>query len=110
MIDYNIFNALPYMAKGRWFAFTLSSDGTDHTIEKSDGNIGSISGDFIKLPAGFHVIDAKYDITFVPNATASTMDHCTKNYADGSQAVPIPAPAKYTEAVVWVFANYVPLS
>ena len=103
-LNYNFF---PYMAKGRWYAFELSSDGTDHTIEKGD-LVGTISGDFVKLPAGYHIIDQKADVTFIPDAAAATYSFGLKNYADGTQAFPIPAAAKYSKAVIWVFANYEP--
>lgn len=110
MHRFNIFNYLPHQAKGRWFAFEVSSDGSDHSIDKGDIDAVEISGNFLKLTAPFHIIDMKYDIQFVPDAAADTMDLCIKNYADGTQAVPLPKPAKYQKATVWVFANYVPLS
>lgn len=99
-------NEFPFMDKGRWYAFHLSSDGTNHTIEDSD-IIGVLSGDAVKLPEGFHITNVTYDISFIPDAAASTLAVSIKNYADGTQAFLLPAPAKYTELVAYVF-GYIP--
>lgn len=93
----------PYMARGRWYQFFLESDGTDHTITTEDLD-GTLSGDFVKLPELYHIVDVKYDINFIDDATASVFSYSVKNYADNSQAFPIPPAAKYEDMTVYVFA------
>lgn len=97
----------PYLTKGRWYQFFIESDGVDHTITTGDLT-GSLSGDFVKLPEGYQIIDTKYNINFIEDATAAVFSYSVKNYADGTQAFPIPGADKYEDLTAYVFAVYDP--
>lgn len=96
----------PYMRRGRWFEFRIVSDGKELCIGVNPSLDASASGGYIKLPAGFHIIDVKYDISFLPDAKSEVLTPSIKTYAGGVQAFPIPKADKFDHLTAWVFANY----
>lgn len=97
----------PYMDRGRWFQFRAVSDGEKEIFVSVNPSLeASYSGGFIKLPAGYHIIDVKYDISFLPDAKSEALTPSIKTFAGGVQAFPIPKPEKFDHLTAWVFANY----
>lgn len=95
----------PY-SYGRWFKIFVESDGTASSITTSDISSAEISGTYIKMPAGFHVLDTIYDITAETGGTASSVQNGVKIYNDGKQAIAIPAVDVYTSATIYVFGYF----
>jgi len=96
----------PYMNRGRWYEFRIVSDGKEILASVSPSLDASYSGGYIKLPAGYHIIDVKYDISFLPDAKSDVLTPSIKTYAGGVQAFPIPKADKFDHLTAWVFANY----
>lgn len=95
----------PY-AKGRWYRFFIESNGEAITLVESDIEDAVVSGTRIKMPVGFHCMEEIYDISAVPGGTAAGMQHSTYIYADGCQAVNIPAKDLFDWAYVYVFGYF----
>lgn len=96
----------PYTNRGRWYEFRIVSDGQEMLISASPSIKAAYSGGYIKLPAGYHIIDVKYDISFLPDAKSEVLTPSIKTYAGGVQAFPVPKPDKFDHLTAWVFANY----
>lgn len=96
----------PYMNRGRWYEFRIVSDGSEMAVGVNPSLDVSYSGGYIKLPNGFHIIDVKYDISFLADAKGDVLTPSIKTYAGGVQAFPIPKPDKFDHLTAWVFANY----
>lgn len=96
----------PYMRRGRWFEFQATSDGESMFLCVNPSLEASHSGGYIKLPAGYHIIDVKYDISFRADAKSEVLTPSIKTYAGGVQAFPIPKADKFDRLTAWVFANY----
>jgi len=96
----------PYTNRGRWYEFRIVSDGQEMLISVSPSIKASPSGGYIKLPAGYHIIDVKYDISFLTDAKSEVLTPSIKTYAGGVQAFPIPKADKFDHLTAWVFANY----
>ena len=98
----------PYMNRGQWFIFEIEViEGETHLKSLHHAMQGaSISGNFVKLPAGYHIINVKYDISFLTDAKSEVLTPSIKNYAGGVQAFPIPKADKFDHLTTWVFANY----
>lgn len=91
---------------GRWYRFFIESDGESIFLTESDIEDAVVSGTRIKLGEDFHVIDVKYDITSIAGGSAAGVQNSTYIYADGTQAVNIPAKDLFTSAYVYVFGHY----
>ena len=93
----------PY-AIGRWYRIFIESDGTDRKITQTDIDASEIeiSGDYLKMPFAFHVIDVKYDIMSSNGGAASALGGL-KIYNDGCQAIAIPKADVYDSAYIYVF-------
>lgn len=91
----------PY-AKGRWYRLFVESDGTAYTITESDLEV-EISGQYVKMPENFHVLDTVYDIDAVTGGTAADMNKVIRIYNDGRQAISLPASALFDYTYVYVF-------
>ena len=96
----------PYTNRGRWYEFRIVSDGQEMLISVSPSLKASHSGGYIKLPAGYHIIDVKYDISFLTDAKSEVLTPSIKTYAGVVQAFPIPKADKFDHLTAWVFANY----
>lgn len=96
----------PYMRRGRWYEFRIVSDGNEMAVGVNPSLDASYSGGYIKLPVGFHIIDVKYDISFLTDAKLEVLTPSIKTYAGGVQAFQIPKPDKFDHLTAWVFANY----
>lgn len=96
----------PYTNRGRWYEFRIVSDGQEMLISASPSIKATYSGGYIKLPAGFHIIDVKYDISFLTDAKSEVLTPSIKTYAGGVQAFQVPKPDKFDHLTAWVFANY----
>ena len=96
----------PYTNRGRWYEFRIVSDGKEMLISVSPHLKASYSGGYIKLPAGYHIIDVKYDISLLTDAKSEVLTPSIKTYAGGVQAFPIPKADKFDHLTAWVFANY----
>jgi len=96
----------PYTNRGRWYEFRIVSDGQEMLISVSPSLKASASGGYIKLPVGYHIIDVKYDISFLTDAKSEVLAPSIKTYAGGVQAFPIPKADKFDHLTAWVFANY----
>ncbi len=96
----------PYMNRGRWYEFRAVSDGKGILVSVNPSLEASCSGGYIKLPAGYHIIDVKYDISFLPDAKSEVLTPSIKTYAGGVQAFQVPRPDKFDHLTAWVFANY----
>lgn len=75
--------------KGKMIRIFLESDFTKIKITSSDLSGVVISGNSVKLPKGFSILEVITDIHTVANGTASTFG-IRKVYADGCQAVELP--------------------
>lgn len=95
----------PY-SYGRWYKLFIESDGTVSKITTSDIESAEISGTYIKMPVGFHVLDTVYDITAETGGTASSVQAGVKIYNDGKQSIAIPAVDVYTAATIYVFGYF----
>ena len=93
----------PYGKAGRWYKFFIESDGSDITLTESDLEDATISGTRIKLGDDFHAIDVKEDIHSITGGTAGAVAGGIYIYADGQQAVNIPAKDQFDYATVYVF-------
>lgn len=96
----------PYTNRGRWYEFRIVSDGKELCIGVNPSLDASASGGYVKLPAGYHIIDVKYDISFLADAKSEVLTPSIKTYAGGVQAFPIPKADKFDHLTAWVFANY----
>jgi hypothetical protein len=96
----------PYMNRGRWYEFRIVSDGKEILASVSPSLDASYSGGYIKLPAGYHIIDIKYDISFLTDEKSDVLTPSIKSYAGGVQAFPIPKAEKFDHLTAWVFANF----
>lgn len=96
----------PYMNRGRWYEVPIVSDGEKILFIVNPSIEATYSGGYIKLPAGYHIIDAKYDISFLPDVKTEVITPSIKTFAGGVQAFPIPKADKFDHLTAWVFANY----
>ena len=103
MFEHRIF---PYMGRGRWYEVPIVSDGKNILFIVNPSIEATFSGGYIKLPAGYHIIDVKYDISFLADAKSEVLTPSIKTYAGGVQAFPIPKADKFDRLTAWVFANY----
>ena len=92
----------PY-SKGRWYRFFIESDGESYTLTKSDLEDATISGSRLKTVEGFHVLDVIEDIHSVESGASGSVQWSTYIYADGIQAVNIPAKSNFDYATVYIF-------
>lgn len=92
-------------SKGRWYRIFMESDGTKQTIVESDINI-SLSGNNIKMPAGFHVLDTVYDINCIEHEGVANMAIDLIGYADGCEGIAGPIPKAFDYAYIYVFGYY----
>lgn len=93
---------VPWQEKGDWYRFLVESDGTDYTLTVKDIDGASISGGYLKLPSGFHVVDQKIDVN-VDTAAAATFEQGLRLYADGSEGIVLPEEANMDWTWVYVF-------
>lgn len=96
----------PYTNRGRWYEFRIVSDGQEMLISVSPSLKATYSGGYIKLPAGYHIIDVKYDISFLTDAKSEVLTPSIKTYAGRVQGFPVPKADKFDHLTAWVFANY----
>ena len=96
----------PWQEKGRWFKFFVESDGTDYTLTSSEITGATIDGSYLKLPADYHAIEYVVDLN-VDASAAATFEKGIRMYADGKQAVVLPAKTSIDYCTVYVFANVV---
>lgn len=94
----------PYV-KGRWYRIFIESDGTDKKIIESDIEV-TFSGNNIKMPEGFHVIDRTYDINCVEHDAATSIAMDVMSYADGTQGIVGPAAKVFDWAYIYVFGYF----
>lgn len=94
----------PY-SKGRWYRIFMESDGTTNKITDSDLEITQ-SGNNLKMPEGFHVIDKKYDIHSVAHDAQVTIAADLIGYADGSQGIQGPQAKAYDWAYIHIFGYF----
>ena len=96
-------NLDPYKINGRWYKIFLESSGSAHKITTSDIKDAYVSGNYVMLPAGTHIVDFKMDIHNV----TSNAGNVGLNYhllANGQLGVTIPTPAQYDYMDLYVFA------
>lgn len=94
----------PY-SKGRWYRIFMESDGSVQKITKSDIE-ASLSGNNIKMPKGFHIVDAKYDINCIEHDAAVNMIIDRVGYADGAQGIAGPVPKAFDYAYIYVYGYF----
>lgn len=75
--------------KEKMIRFFLESDSTKITIVESDLVGTVLSGNSVKLPIGYSILEVLTDFHMVKNGTVTTFGN-RKVYADGCQAVEIP--------------------
>lgn len=75
--------------KGKMIRFFLESDSTNTVIVESELRGSVLSGNSLKLPKGYSILEVLTDFHMVENGTATTFG-TRKVYADGCQAVELP--------------------
>ena len=97
----------PVMNRGRWYSAIVESDGTASiTSIDADINTASISGSYLKFPAGFHMVDYLLDVTTTGAVSAVSVNKALRLYADGSQGLTLPDAGDYQKTVVNVFGYF----
>ena len=93
--------------RGRWYDITVESDGTA-SITKADADVStaSISSTYLKMPAGFHLIDYIMDVTTTGADSAVSVNKALRLYADGTQGLTLPNAGDYQKAVINVFGYF----
>lgn len=104
MIEKTCKNAYDPLSHGRWYRFFVES-GEEVTITQGDLTV-QISGQYMKLPENFHIIDTKYDINSVSGGEAASIVTGCRIYADGRQAVALPARDNFDFAYIFVFGYF----
>lgn len=95
----------PY-AQGRYYKFEITSNGSALTLRSSDIAGAAISGTRLKFTAGFHAMDAVYDINSVTGGTAGAVARAIYIYADGIQAINLPGKDQFDKATIYVFGKF----
>lgn len=90
--------------KGKMIRIFLESDSSKITITHSDLKGTVLSGNSVKLPSGYSVLEVITDIHTVANGTASTFG-TRKVYADGCQAVEIPDAKNFDYGYLYIHVN-----
>ena len=72
--------------KGRYYRIFVESTNGSFKITHTDLNGVVVSGNSVKLPLGYHIINADTDFNTVVGGSASTFG-TRKVYADGCQAI-----------------------
>ena len=105
-MGYNIIRDIiaPWQAKGRWYRFFIESDGENYHLTKSPLEGSDISSNYLRLPIGYHIIDAKGDAHSIGEGTATNAVFTTKLFTNGQQGVLLPNKNTFSHAYVWVFA------
>lgn len=96
-------NTEPYDIQGRWYKVFLESTGSAHKITSTDIDGAYVSGNYLFLPEGWHLVDFKIDMNNVATAAANLSLNIRLN-TGGVTGVTIPTPAQYDYMDVYIFA------
>lgn len=101
-----IFMYNPY-AVGRWHRFFIESNGTNNVLTGSDMKDVTLElgGNVLTLPAGYRIIDTKFDINSIENQASMTQLMGTSILADGRQCVMLPQANIFDHMFLYVFAR-----
>lgn len=93
--------------RGRWYDIFIESDGTA-SITKADADVdtASISGTYLKLPEGFHIIDYIMDVTTTGAQAAVSVNKALRLYADGCQGITLPDADDYQGLAINIFGYF----
>lgn len=89
--------------KGRYYRIFIESTNGSFKITHTDLNGVIVSGNSVKLPLGYHIINADTDVSTVSGGSASTFG-TRKVYADGCQAIELCDSKAFDYAEIFVFA------
>lgn len=89
--------------KGRYYRIFVESTNKSFKITHTDLNGVIVSGNSIKLPLGYHIINADTDVNTVVGGSASTFG-ARKVEADGCQAIELCDSKAFDYAEIFVFA------
>lgn len=92
----------PY-AIGRWYRLFIESDPEGHKLTQCDIEGAEISGNYVKFPPKFHILQTIHDIKFTSSVTVTEN---IKTYADGSEAVILPSKDTFDSGYVYVFGHF----
>lgn len=91
------------MNKGRYYRIFVESINGSFKITHTDLIGVVVSGNSVKLPLGYHIINVDTDVNTVIGGSASTFG-TRKVYADGCQAVELCDSKSFDFAEIFVFA------
>lgn len=89
--------------KGRYYRIFIESTNGSFKITHTDLNGVIVSGNSVKLPLGYHIINVDIDVNTVSGGSASTFG-TRKVYADGCQAIELCDSKSFDYAEIFVFA------
>ena len=89
--------------KGRYYRIFIESTNGSFKITHTDLNGVVVSGNSVKLPLGYHIINVDIDVNTVSGGSASTFG-TRKVEADGCQAIELCDSKSFDYAEIFVFA------
>lgn len=95
----------PYIITGRWYKIFIESTGSAIKITNSDIHVEA-SGNSLKFPEGFQIVDTLYDIHSIPHSGIAQITVDLRGFADGTQGIFMPEASAFDYADIYVFGHY----
>lgn len=99
-------NIEPYKVNARYYQIFVESDGTTRKITTSDIEGLEISGNYIVLPEGFHVMSLVIDFNSVPATTITSRAIDIQFRTDGKQALFLPNADNFDYGKIYVLGHF----
>lgn len=96
----------PAYNHGRWYEFFIESDGSNYTMTTADLDGVTFSGNYLKMPDNFHVVQTLLDINPYHVEAATSIDLSLRQYADGTQGITLPVRNNMDWCRVYVFGYF----
>lgn len=98
-------NTDPYKIEGRWYQIFVESTGTAVKVTNSDIPV-TVENGYLKFPAGFHIVDRKYDINSIEHSGDVSIAIDLRGFADGTQGIFLPVAKAFDWAYIYAYGHY----
>lgn len=96
----------PAFNQGRWYEFFVESDGSSYTMTTSDLEGATISGSYVKMPTGFHVVDSLIDCNNFEVSSQTSVTCVLRQFTDGCQGAVLPSKNNMDWCRLFVFGYF----